>query len=156
MMHNTPQQHNTIRAGMVGVGMIFEDTYWPFFLQAHEQGLYRREFGPVDVALSAMASRTGGRAAGYLQQAQKRGMPAVANCVGPQAMQQLLASPVDAVCIATPDDRHFDAARQALSAGKHVLIEKPSVLSLRQLDELEALARQKKVLARVVYHKLAD
>ena len=41
------------------------------------------------------------------------------------------------VCVATPDDRHFDAARQALSAGKHVLIEKPSVLSLQELDALD-------------------
>jgi predicted dehydrogenase len=58
--------------------------------------------------------------------------------------------------VATPDDRHFDAARQALLAGKHVLIEKPSVLSLREWDELKALAEERGVLAKVVYHKLAD
>src|SRR5207244_8931829 len=43
-----------------------------------------------------------------------------------------------------------------LQAGKHVLIEKPSVLRLQELDELEALARERNVLAKVVYHKLAD
>src|SRR5439155_9237025 len=37
-----------------------------------------------------------------------------------------------------------------------VLIEKPSVLRLQELDELVGLARQKNVLAKVVYHKLAD
>ena len=63
---------------------------------------------------------------------------------------------VDAVCVATPDDRHFDAARRVLQAGKHVLIEKPSVLRLQELDELDALARRQGVLAKVVYHKLAD
>jgi predicted dehydrogenase len=68
----------------------------------------------------------------------------------------LLAHGVDAVCIATPDDRHFDGARAALAAGKHVLIEKPSVLTLQELDELDALARGNGVLAKVVYHKLAD
>ena len=36
-----------------------------------------------------------------------------------------------------------------------MLIEKPSVLELRQLDELVALARDKQVLAKVVYHKLS-
>ena len=36
------------------------------------------------------------------------------------------------------------------------MIEKPSVLELGQLDELVALARQKRVLAKVVYHKLCD
>ena len=40
--------------------------------------------------------------------------------------------------------------------GSIVLIEKPSVLSLQELDELTALARRKNVLAKVVYHKLAD
>src|SRR5207247_8361781 len=56
----------------------------------------------------------------------------------------------------TPDNRHFDTARLALHVGKHVLIEKPSVLTLQELDELDALARKKGVLAKVVYHKLAD
>jgi predicted dehydrogenase len=37
-----------------------------------------------------------------------------------------------------------------------VLIEKPSVLSLQELDELDLLARRRAVLAKVVYHKLAD
>jgi predicted dehydrogenase len=41
-------------------------------------------------------------------------------------------------------------------AGKHVLVEKPSVLSLAELDELDQLARQQGVLAKVVYHKLLD
>ncbi len=63
---------------------------------------------------------------------------------------------MDVVCIATPDDRHFDAARLALMAGKHVLIEKPSVLRLAELDELQRLAIENGVLAKVVYHKLAD
>ena len=40
--------------------------------------------------------------------------------------------------------------------GCHVLIEKPSVLRLDELDELLDLARQKQVLAKVVYHKLLD
>jgi D-galacturonate reductase len=47
--------------------------------------------------------------------------------------------------------------RQAIEAGKHVLIEKPSVLSLAELDELRRLAKADKgVLAKVVYHKLLD
>jgi predicted dehydrogenase len=141
---------------MVGVGMIFEETYWPFFQQAHSQPLYRSDFGPVAVQLTALASRTGNRAAGYVQQAATAGMPTVANCTGSQSVLDLLARDVDALCVATPDDRHFDAARLALTHGKHVLIEKPSVLSLAQLDTLCQLARDRHVLCRVVYHKLAD
>src|SRR5688572_15468712 len=100
---------NEIRAGMVGVGMIFDETYWPFFQQAHAQPLYRREFGPVEVRLAALASRTGSRAAGYVKQAQAAGMAPMANCAGPHAMAELLACDVHAVCVATPDDRHFEA-----------------------------------------------
>ncbi len=103
--------------------------------------------------LAAVASRTGSRAE-RLREAGRVG-PFV-SCAGPDALPQLLGQGVDVVCVATPDDRHFDAARQALSAGKHVLIEKPSVLRLQELDELDALARKNQVLAKVVYHKLAD
>ena len=58
--------------------------------------------------------------------------------------------------MATPDDRHFAAARAALAAGKHLLVEKPAVLSLHELDELVKLAKSPGVLAKVVYHKLLD
>src|SRR5262249_13013203 len=75
---------------------------------------------------------------------------------GAEATRQLLKHGVDGVCVATPDDRHFEAARLALAAGKHVLIEKPSVLSLQELDELDQLARKNNMLAKVVYHKLGD
>jgi predicted dehydrogenase len=68
----------------------------------------------------------------------------------------MLEAGVDAVCVATPDDRHFEPALQALRAGKHVLIEKPSVLTLQDLDELQRTAETNGVLAKVVYHKLAD
>ncbi len=84
------------------------------------------------------------------------GKPTFANFDGADAVGQLLASGVDTVCIATPDDRHFTPALASLAAGKHVLIEKPSVLSLRELDELTRLSEARGVLAKVVYHKLAD
>src|SRR5689334_20907422 len=150
----TPSPHR-LRAGMVGLGMIFDDTYRPLFEQLHAEGLYRRDFGLVDVALAAVASRTGSRAERYRQIAAGR-IDDFANFSGDSAMSQLLEHGVDAVCIATPDDRHFDGARAALTAGKHVLIEKPSVLRLQELDELDELGRKNGVLAKVVYHKLAD
>jgi predicted dehydrogenase len=144
-----------IRVGMVGLGMIFEETYRPCFEQLHAEGIYRRDLGDIEIELAAVASRTGTRGARY-QQTLAGKVAAFANCAGPDAVEQLLARGVDAVCIATPDDRHFEAARKALAAGKHVLIEKPSVLRLQELDQLDELARQKGVLAKVVYHKLAD
>jgi predicted dehydrogenase len=140
---------------MVGLGMIFDETYRPLFEQLQEQGMYRRDFGFAGVELIATASRTGIRGERLRQSGAGRLGPFV-NCRGDKAVEQLLSEPVDIVCIATPDDRHFDAARRALLAGKHVLIEKPSVLRLQELDELQALAQRQRVLAKVVYHKLAD
>ncbi len=140
-----------LRVGMVGLGMIFAETYRPLFEQLSAKGLYSRDFGVVEVELSAVASRTGVRAEEY-----KRRLGNFVSLTGADAARQLPLQGIDVVCVATPDDRHFDAARAAIGAGKHVLIEKPSVLSLQQLDELVELAERHRVLAKVVYHKLAD
>lgn len=136
---------------MVGLGMIFEDTYLPLFESLHRDGLFRRDFGLVEFPLMGVASRTGSRAERY----RKRLRP-FQNFAGGESIQKLLASGIDALCIATPDDRHFEPAKLALEAGKHVLVEKPSVLSLQELDILQQLALQNGVLAKIVYHKLAD
>jgi len=146
-------QHR-LRAGMVGLGMIFDETYRPLFEQLHSDGMYRPHLGLIDVALAAVASKTGSRAERYQKSLAGR-VTAFQSFAGDKSVSQLLPH-VDAVCIATPDDRHFEPARLALEAGKHVLIEKPAVLRLQELDDLDALARKKGVLAKVVYHKLAD
>jgi predicted dehydrogenase len=142
-----------LRTGMVGLGMIFEDTYRPLFERFHADGLFRRDFGFVDVELTAAATRTGARA-DHLRQDSR--FAHIASFSGPDAVTELVRHDIDVVCIATPDHRHFEAARAALLGGKHVLIEKPSVLALQQLDELQALARRHGVLVKVVYHKLFD
>lgn len=144
-----------LRAGMVGMGMIFDETYRPFFEQAHSDGVYDRSFGDVDVSLVAVASRTGSRATAYKNTAQDRIYPFVSHA-GSDSVDQMLASGIDFACVATPDDRHFEAAKKILSAGVHLLVEKPSVLSLDQLDELTQIANENGVLAKVVYHKLLD
>jgi predicted dehydrogenase len=144
-----------LRAGMLGMGMIFDETYRPFFEQVHRQPLYDPLFGICQVTLAAVASRTGSRAAEYQRGAAGK-IPAFDSFVEPNSVGQLLESGVDFVCVATPDDRHFEAARAVLSAGKHLLLEKPSVLTLGELDELQALADRQGVLAKVVYHKLLD
>ena len=53
---------------------------------------------------------------------------------------------IDAIMIsATPESTHFPMARDALAAGKHVLLEKPIAIELAEADELIALARRNKV-----------
>src|SRR5438445_1807093 len=96
----TLTQHR-LRAGMIGLGMIFDETYRPLFEQLHAEGLYRGDFGLVDVELSAVATRTGARAERYKNSAVGR-VADFASYGGPDALQQLLAHGVDVVCIATP------------------------------------------------------
>ena len=56
----------------------------------------------------------------------------------------LIADPdVDAVAIATPIFTHYELAKRALEAGKHVLVEKPLTPSVAQAEELAALAAAK-------------
>ena len=147
---------SVLRAGMVGIGMIFDETYRPFFETANRCGVYDRQFGDVSVEMAAVASRTGNRAEAYRQTAPES-MQGFASFTGPDGIDEMLANEsLDFVCVATPDDRHFEIARKVLSAGKHLLVEKPSVLSLQEVDELTQLAESNNVLAKIVYHKLLD
>ena len=62
------------------------------------------------------------------------------------AFPALLAA-CDALIVAAPAEAHFDLATAALTAGKHVLIEKPIAATLEQAD---ALARQAAAAGRVL------
>jgi predicted dehydrogenase len=49
---------------------------------------------------------------------------------------------VDAVVVATPTITHYEIVKAALTAGKHVLVEKPIATEVRHAEELAALARR--------------
>ena len=51
---------------------------------------------------------------------------------------------VQAVVVATPINTHFELARRALEAGKHVFLEKPGCESREELSTLIQLAQEKK------------
>ncbi|HTR36706.1 MAG TPA: Gfo/Idh/MocA family oxidoreductase [Bryobacteraceae bacterium] len=59
---------------------------------------------------------------------------------------------IDAVMISTtPEPTHYPIAKDSLEAGKHVFLEKPIALELREADELIALARSKNLLFTIGY-----
>ena len=58
-----------------------------------------------------------------------------------ESFDELLDDPnVDAVVVATPVPTHYELARRALEAGKHVLVEKPPAMRGVEIDELVAIA----------------
>jgi predicted dehydrogenase len=51
---------------------------------------------------------------------------------------------LDAIVVATPVPTHYDLAKRALDAGKHVLVEKPPATKAAEMEELLALAQQRR------------
>ncbi|MFY0664904.1 MAG: Gfo/Idh/MocA family oxidoreductase [Natronospirillum sp.] len=63
---------------------------------------------------------------------------------------------VDLVVITAPNELHFSLAQQALKAGKHVLLEKPAVTQLSQMEALTALAKQQDRVLTVYQNRRYD
>lgn len=58
--------------------------------------------------------------------------------------ESILANPeVDTVYVALPNHLHYDYAKKALLAGKHVICEKPFTLTLAEFKDLAKIAEQK-------------
>ena len=59
----------------------------------------------------------------------------------------LLADPaLEAVVVATPVATHYDLARRALEAGKHVFVEKPPAMRAAEMEELCELAEERQLV----------
>jgi D-galactose 1-dehydrogenase len=105
-----------IRVGIVGIGKIARDQHIPAMRVN------------VDFKFVAASSRN----------ARVEGVPNF-----PTLENMLSHVPeLDAISICTPPQYHYEAARLALTNGKHVLMEKPPCTSLSQLYHLMQLANQ--------------
>lgn len=63
---------------------------------------------------------------------------------------------IDLVVIPTPNDTHFPLAKQALLAGKHVVVDKPFTVTLSQAKELEMVAAHTGKLLSVFHNRRWD
>ncbi len=119
----------TYRVGIVGAGF-GEKVHLPSYA-AHPQ------FEPIAIASPKSASRI----------AKERGLQ------GFSSLQEMLAgADVDVVSIASPPATHHADVLLALSAGKHVICEKPFTLNVAQAEEL-ARAAKSAVTATAIMHE---
>ncbi|XBS68038.1 oxidoreductase [Acerihabitans sp. KWT182] len=63
---------------------------------------------------------------------------------------------VQLVVIPTPNETHFPLAKQALLAGKHVIVDKPFTVTLSQAQELQQLADSRRLLLSVFHNRRWD
>ncbi|MBW8806105.1 MAG: dehydrogenase [Catenulispora sp. 13_1_20CM_3_70_7] len=116
--------------GKIGLGVIGCGGFGLFALQNFVQ--------VPGVKLMAMAGTAREQA---LTAAKRFGLPDVGE------VDDLLADPdVDLVYIATPPFLHHPQAMAALTAGKHVIVEKPMALTVAHADEMIAAARERDLL----------
>jgi D-galactose 1-dehydrogenase len=107
-----------IQIGIVGIGKIARDQHIPCIAA-----------NPA-FKLVAVASRNS----------------SVADVASYTSLEEMLAAvpQLEAVAICTPPQVHYEAARELLQSGRHVLMEKPPCASLAQLESLAQLARGKR------------
>ena len=117
---------SVIKLGLVGFGKIARDQHLPAI--AATEG----------IELVAVASRHN-QAEGLRNYAEVQDM--------------LAAEPtLDAVVMCQPPQARFEAAEQALAAGKHVFLEKPPGATISEVEALIALAQQKGVTLFASWH----
>ena len=72
------------------------------------------------------------------------------------ANEMLSNAEIDLVVISTPPNSHYKWAKQALSIGLHVMLEKPMALTTQECDELMELAKSKSALLVVYQNRRYD
>jgi predicted dehydrogenase len=109
-----------VRVGIVGCGEVTQIIHLPTLVQLNEQFSVTALCDVSAAVLEAVGEqwRVGRRYQDY---------------------HELVAdAEVDAVLVANPDAYHADVTLAALAAGKHVLVEKPMCLTLREADDVIA------------------
>ncbi len=63
---------------------------------------------------------------------------------------------IDLIVVGTPNETHYDLARQALTAGKHVVIDKPFAATSAEARELIDIAAQNKLIVAPFHNRRWD
>jgi scyllo-inositol 2-dehydrogenase (NADP+) len=96
--------------------------------------------------LAAVLERTGNKAA--------ERYPGI---VTYRTLDALLAdASISLIVVTTPNGTHFELARQVLSAGKHVVVDKPMAVTSGEIQQLIALAKEKNRLLAPFHNRRWD
>ncbi len=124
---------NTLRVGIVGCGEVVQILHLPSLYQLGDK---------FRVTALCDVSRTVLEAIGDAAGVAKRYLD----------YQELIAQDdVDVVLITNPHAYHAEVALAAIAAGKHVFVEKPMCLTLREAEEISAAQRAQGVIVHVGY-----
>jgi len=123
-----------IRVGLIGFGMAGRVFHAP--LISSVEGL----------ELAAVLERTSRKAAARY--------PVVAVC---RSLREMLADPsLDLFVVGTPNATHYPIAKEILTAGRNVIVDKPITVTSAESAELLALARQRGVLLAPFHNRRWD
>src|SRR6201996_6280913 len=114
-----PRGDRPLRLGVIGCGRIAQVAHLPALAKAES------------VTLAGVSDRSPTLAKGV---GSRYGVPGFTD-VG-----DLLAQDIEAVLIAVPDRFHLAVGTEALTAGKHILLEKPAASTSAEAAELARLA----------------
>lgn len=119
---------NVLSVGLVGFGMVAERFHAPLI--------------SVEPAL---------RLTHVVERRHQRSKEIYPDVTVVRSLDELLKTEVDLVIVLTPNETHYPLARQALEAGKHVVIDKPMTVTSKEADDLISCAeRHRRVLS--VFH----
>jgi D-galactose 1-dehydrogenase len=115
------------RIGVIGLGKIAQDQHLPVIAKNPAYEL---------AAVSSQRGLSAGEALAF------------------RSHQELIsqAPELDAVAICTPPVARYAIARDALMAGKHVMLEKPPAATLSELEDLQRLARERGKVLMTTWH----
>src|SRR5689334_9939460 len=131
------QEPRKIRVGVLGCGPVSQAAHFIGCRKAHNAELYAICDQAEDLVSRMMAVHE--PQVSYLN------------------YDQMLADPqVEAVIVAIADQFHVEAARKALTAGKHVLVEKPLGVNVEECESLRALVKETGLVLQVGTMKRFD
>lgn len=103
-----------------------------------------------------LSLHTGFELIGSWERSQKKIQLDYANTKSYSSLEALLEDNIDLVVVNTPVATHFEYAKKALQAGKHVVVEKAFTTTVAEAEELNTLAKEKELKLSVFQNRRWD